>query len=75
QGQAGWFGGWTNPQAEALAEEWLFATDEAAQKKAAGALGRLALDQVATVPLGQFTIKTAYRKSLTGVLPGSAPYP
>ncbi|MBN8940164.1 MAG: ABC transporter substrate-binding protein [Rhizobiales bacterium] len=74
-GQTGWFGWWTSPQAEALAEEWLFATDEAAQKKIAGDLGRLALDQVATVPLGQFTIKTAYRKSLTGVLPGSAPYP
>ncbi|QCI66361.1 ABC transporter substrate-binding protein [Phreatobacter stygius] len=74
-GQAGWFGWWTNQQAEALAEEWLFASDEAAQKKAAGTLGRLALDQVATVPLGQFTIKTAYRKSLSGILAGSAPYP
>jgi peptide/nickel transport system substrate-binding protein len=75
QGDAGWFGWWSSPDAEKLADEWLFASDEAAQKKAAVALGRLALDQVATVPLGQFTIKTAYRKSLTGMLPGSAPYP
>lgn len=74
-GAKGWFGWWDNAQAEALAEEWLYAPDEAAQKKAAVAVGRLALEEVATIPLGQFVIRTAYRKSLTGMLPGSAPYP
>jgi peptide/nickel transport system substrate-binding protein len=75
QGAAGWFGWWTNPDAEALTTEWLFAADGAGQKASAAKLGRLALDEVATVPLGQFTLKTAYRKSLADVLPGSAPYP
>lgn len=75
QGAKGWFGWWNNARAEELAEEWLFAPDEAAQKKAAITLGRLALDEVATIPLGQFTLTTAYRRSLTGMLHGSAPYP
>ena len=75
QGTAGWFGWWSNPTAEKLATDWLYAADPEAQSKAAVALGRLALEEVATVPLGQFTLKTAYRRSLTGILHGSAPYP
>lgn len=75
QGAKGWFGWWNNTRAEELAEGWAMATDEAAQKASAVALGRLALEEVATVPLGQFTLTTAYRRSLTGMLPGSAPYP
>ncbi len=75
QGEKGWFGWWNSPKAEELAQEWLFASDAAAQRKAAVTLGRLALEEVATIPLGQFVIRTAYRKNLTGMLPGSAPYP
>lgn len=75
QGARGWFGWWDSPKAEALTEEWLLAPDEAGQQKAARELGRLALEQVATVPLGQFTLRTAYRKTLTGIVHGSAPYP
>jgi len=75
QGAKGWFGWYESAAAEALAEEWLYAPDDAGQKKAAAALGRLALQDTATVPLGAFQIRTAYRKSLTGVLKGSAPYP
>ena len=75
QGAKGWFGWWDNPKAEQLAEEWLYAADADGQKKAAVTLARLALEEVATIPLGQFVIRTAYRKSLTGMLKGSAPYP
>ncbi len=75
QGDAGWFGWWKSDKAEALTQEWLFATDEAAQKKAAAELGRLGLEEVATVPLGQFTLRTAFRKDITGILEGTAPYP
>lgn len=75
QGLRSWFGWWDSPRAEALTEEWLFAPDEAGQQKAARELGRLALEEVATVPLGQFTLRTAYRRTLTGMLQGSAPYP
>ena len=75
QGDKGWFGWWKSDAAEALAEEWLYAPDEAAQRKSAKALARLALEEVATIPLGQFVSRTAYRKDMTGMLAGSAPYP
>ncbi len=75
QGDKGWFGWWKSDAAEGLAEEWLYAPDEAAQRKSAKALARLALEEVATIPLGQFVSRTAYRKDMTGMLAGSAPYP
>src|SRR5215212_10136767 len=38
-------------------------------------INKLAQDDVATIPLGQFFIRTAYRKSVTGLMKGSMPYP
>ena len=38
-------------------------------------INKLAQDDVATIPLGQFFIRTAYRKSITGPVKGSMPYP
>jgi peptide/nickel transport system substrate-binding protein len=68
QGERGWFGWWKSEAADQMAAEWLSATDPAEQKKIAVAAGRLALGQVATVPLGQFFLQTAFRKSITGIL-------
>jgi peptide/nickel transport system substrate-binding protein len=70
QGEKGWFGWWESPKAEEMTAEWLAAPDVASQTKVAMALGRLALDQVATVPLGQFFLQTAFRSTITGILPG-----
>ncbi len=75
QGAAGWFGWWTSPQAEELTQDWLSAPDPTAQKRIASELSRLAMNEVATIPLGISYPKTAYRKSITGVLQGVAPYP
>jgi peptide/nickel transport system substrate-binding protein len=75
QGDSGWFGWWKDEKAEALTQEWLYAADEAGQMKAAAEMGRRGLEEAPTVPLGQFTITTAFRNGLTGMLPGSAPYP
>jgi peptide/nickel transport system substrate-binding protein len=75
QGEAGWFGWWKSDRAEALTAEWIDAPDEASRARIAGEIGRLALDEVATIPLGQFTIRTAFRRNLTGLLEGSTPYP
>ncbi|MBO1079879.1 ABC transporter substrate-binding protein [Roseomonas haemaphysalidis] len=75
QGEAGWFGWWKSDRAEALTQEWLYAPDEAGQKKAAMELGRLGMEEVATVPLGQFTLRTAFRRDITGIVDGTAPYP
>jgi peptide/nickel transport system substrate-binding protein len=75
QGAQGWFGWWKNDRAEELAEAWVNAPDEAGQRRAASELGRLALEEAAFVPLGQFVIRTAFRRDITGMLPGSSPYP
>ena len=75
QGKDAWFGWPSNPKVEAMVQDWLAAPDDAAQAKVADAIGVAALDDVATVPVGQFFIKTAYRNAITGVLQGMAPYP
>jgi peptide/nickel transport system substrate-binding protein len=75
QGTGGWFGWWKSDEAEAMAESWLFAPNEAEQKQIAARLGRHALEDAAFIPLGQFTIRTAFRRNITGILQGSSPYP
>ena len=75
QGANAWYGWPNNPQVEALVQEWLAAPDAAAQARVADAIGTAALADVVTVPLGQFFVKTAYRRAITGVLQGIAPYP
>jgi peptide/nickel transport system substrate-binding protein len=74
-GGKGWFGWWDSPKAEEMVRDWMAASDPAAQKRIATAINDLALEEVATVPLGQFFLKTAWRDSITGVLPGIGPYP
>jgi peptide/nickel transport system substrate-binding protein len=75
RGAQGWFGWWTSDKAEQLAHDWANAADPAEQKRLAQEGARLALDEVATIPLGQFFIKTYFSKRITGVLQGLAPYP
>jgi peptide/nickel transport system substrate-binding protein len=75
QGAKGWFGWWENARAEELALAWTNAPDAAAQTKIAHELGRLALAEVATVPVGQFYLQTAYRTSLKDMVKGIAPFP
>lgn len=75
QGRAGWFGWWTSADAEALTQGWLDAADEPARAAIAGQLNRLGMDQVASIPLGQVYARTAYRRAITGIQPGLAPYP
>jgi peptide/nickel transport system substrate-binding protein len=75
QGERGWFGWWGNARAEELAEAWVEASDPAQQAKLAQELGRLALSEVATIPVGQFYLQTAYRTSLKDMVKGLAPFP
>jgi peptide/nickel transport system substrate-binding protein len=37
-------------------------------------IGRVANSEVATIPLGRFFMRTAFRRTLGGVLQGTAPY-
>ena len=75
QGQKGWFGWWTSPKAEGMVEEWVNTADPVASRRLAEAIGDLALEEVATVPLGMFYTRTAFRSDLTGMLEGPTPFP
>jgi peptide/nickel transport system substrate-binding protein len=75
QGATGWFGWWANAHAEELADAWAYAPDQASQRQFAKELGHLAMTEVPTIPLGQPYDRTAFRKSITGILPGARPYP
>ena len=74
-GSDGWFGWWSGPHVEQMVAEWLDAPDDASRKKLSDAINKEALEGVATIPLGMSYIRTMYRKSITGVLPGNSPYP
>ena len=75
QGAAGWYGWWNSPKVEGLVQEWMEAPDQSASQTLATAIGDLALAEVATVPLGMFFVRTAFRSALTGMIEGPAPYP
>lgn len=74
-GTEGWFGWWKSPEAEAKVQAFLDAPDEASQKRIATELNNIAIADVATVPLGQYFVKTAFTKRITGVVQGISSYP
>ncbi|MBR0644173.1 ABC transporter substrate-binding protein [Plastoroseomonas hellenica] len=75
QGTAGWSGWYESAEMEALNAEWLSVPDDAARLAIGARMQDLAFRDVASVPLGQFFIRTAYRRSLTGLLEGPRPVP
>ncbi len=63
--------GWpTSPRIESLRDAWFTAPDLAAQQKLARDLQIQAFQDVPYYPLGLIADVTAYRKTLSGVLPG-----
>jgi peptide/nickel transport system substrate-binding protein len=74
QGASGWAGWYASPEVERLTGEWLDTPDPQARRVIANEIGRVANSDVATIPLGRFFSQTAFRHTLEGVLPGSAPY-
>ncbi len=75
RGAKGWFGWWDNTEARVLTARWLAASGADGRESAAKALSHLAMTDVATVPVGQWYGKTAFRREITGVLQGVSPYP
>jgi peptide/nickel transport system substrate-binding protein len=75
QGAGGWSGWYESSEMEALNARWLSAPDEATRLAVGAEMQALAFRDVPTVPLGQFFIRTAHRRSLTGVLEGPRPVP
>lgn len=74
RGDGAWPGFFTDAETERLATEWLFAEQPAQQQALFDAIHRRALDQVPTLPLGQFFVRTAFRDQVRGVLDGSVAY-
>ena len=74
-GTAGWFGWPEDPAVEHLVQSWLDAPDDAQRTELAHKAGALALRNGATLPTGQFYVKTAFRTAVKGVVQAPAPYP
>src|SRR5262249_20731396 len=71
----GWFGWPEDAKLEALRDAYARATSLDEQKKIAEQIQARVYDQVIYLPRGQYTIPSAWRKELTGVLDGpAAPY-
>jgi peptide/nickel transport system substrate-binding protein len=68
----GWFGWAEDAKIEQLKDKYARSTSTDEQKKIATEIQTEAYDQVIYVPLGQFLVPSAWRKSITGVLDGPA---
>jgi peptide/nickel transport system substrate-binding protein len=68
----GWFGWAEDTKIEQLKDKFVRASSLEEQKMIAEEIQKEAYDQVIYIPLGQFTGKAAWRRSLTGALDGPA---
>ncbi len=75
QGATGWFGWFSSEKIERLTAEWLATPDDASRNSLADAIQIEAFSAVPTVPVGQFQIRTAYRKNLTGMIEATGAFP
>ncbi|WP_159992566.1 ABC transporter substrate-binding protein [Roseomonas sp. 18066] len=74
RGNASFFGWPKSDRLEELRNQWFAAPDLAAQQKVAADIQRQAFVDVPYLPFGQYIQPTAFRSSLTGVLPGFATF-
>jgi peptide/nickel transport system substrate-binding protein len=72
-GPGAWFGWPEIPQLEKLITDFVRATDQPRRKQLADEIQRIALDEVAYVPWGEWFLPTAFRKNVTGILKFIAP--
>jgi peptide/nickel transport system substrate-binding protein len=68
----GWFGWPEDAKVEALRDAFARSSSPEEQKRIADEIQKENYDQVIYIPLGQYLIPSAWRKSLTGVLDGPA---
>ncbi|WP_407180395.1 ABC transporter substrate-binding protein [Bradyrhizobium sp. STM 3562] len=68
----GWFGWAEDAKMEQLRDAFARASSPEEQKKLAAEVQQENYDQVIYIPLGQFVVPSAWRKSLTGILDGPA---
>jgi peptide/nickel transport system substrate-binding protein len=68
----GWFGWPDDPKMEALRDAFARSASPEEQKKIAADIQKENYDQVIYIPLGQYRVANAWRRSLSGVLDGPA---
>lgn len=68
----GWFGWPEDSKVEAMRDAFARATSPEEQKKIAVDVQKRVYDEVIYIPLGQYLVTAAWRKSLSGVLDGPA---
>lgn len=71
-GAGAWFGWPTIPKLEELRDAWFLAPDLPAQQRLAREMQRVALDEVAYIPLGSYMSMTALKKDLKDRVDGFA---
>ena len=55
-----------------LRSQWLAASELAEQQRICRDIQALAFEEIPYIPVGQYKQPTAYRKSITGILDGTA---
>ena len=70
--KGGWFGWFDDPKMEELRDKFARAATDDDKKKIASDIQTLAYEQVAYIPLGQYTVPSVWRTSISGILPGPA---
>lgn len=74
-GDAGWAGWFKDTTVEELVEQWLLAPDDVQRSAIADHLQARCFQSLPFVPLGQFHIRSAYHKSLHGLIEATGVYP
>jgi peptide/nickel transport system substrate-binding protein len=72
-GKGGWFGWPTDPEIEAMRQQWFDAPDLPAQQAICEQIQRRAFETVPFVPLGQVFQPTAFRSNLTDIVKCAIP--
>jgi peptide/nickel transport system substrate-binding protein len=72
-GPGAWFGWPEIPQLEKLITDWVRATDQGRRKALAEEVQKVALEEVAYVPWGEWFLPTAFRRNVQGILKFIAP--
>jgi len=75
QGLKGFPGNYDDPQLEAMIADWIGISDESARFAQTTKIQERLFETMPIVPLGGFSMQTAFRSNLTGYVPGTATVP